>query len=128
MNWVMVNAPCSCTGTLRRNPEMKYRVDMSMVQQLIERQRQVFANGLRYLRRDGRIVYSTCSVLKWENQDQVAEFCQTHGLRMVDKPLNLLPAAQRNDGFFAATLAFRTEARIQVPHGLPFETSDTTEE
>jgi len=101
MDWVLADVPCSGTGTLRRNPEMKWKIDAPLLKRLTDEQRQIFAQALPYVRPGGRIVYATCSIFPEENEDQ-AEFFRFHyGLVPEGKPLSILPSEGGMDGFFA---------------------------
>lgn len=104
MDWVLVDAPCSGSGTLRRNPDMKWKFDPSMIDALIAEQRTIFAEALSFLRKDGKIVYATCSVLPQENEEQVNFFMERHQLEMVTSPFCSSPLENCMDGFFAVVL------------------------
>ena len=104
MDWVLVDAPCSGTGTLRRNPDMKWRLTPAMIERLTIEQRTIFANALKYLKPNGTIVYATCSVLACENQEQIDHFQKVYNLKLVAPPFSSLPKPGEMDGFFAATL------------------------
>lgn len=104
MDWVLVDAPCSGTGTLRRNPDMKWKFDDEMVDRLIGQQRMIFEKALSFLKPDGRIVYATCSLLKEENQDQVEHFLSTYQLQIEGNPFQTLPSTGGMDGFFGVVL------------------------
>lgn len=104
MDWILLDVPCSGTGTLRRNPDMKWRIKESQIENLIETQREIFANALPFLKPGGRIVYSTCSVLDVENGDQVDYFIEKYGLEVVGSPFTSLPKEGKMDGFFAVVL------------------------
>jgi 16S rRNA (cytosine967-C5)-methyltransferase len=71
---VLVDAPCSGSGTWRRRPDAKWRVSAANVAQRIEEQRAVLGLGRQLVRPGGRLVYVTCSILPEENIDQVAWF------------------------------------------------------
>ena len=68
---VLVDAPCSGLGTLRRNPDLKWRQDMPAIEQMAARQLEILQSASRLLRPGGRLVYATCSLLQQENE-QVA--------------------------------------------------------
>lgn len=70
---VMVDAPCSGSGTLRRNPALKWRLRPRTVERLARRQLDILRNGARYVRPGGILVYATCSLLPQENR-QVIEY------------------------------------------------------
>ncbi|MEA2204108.1 MAG: rRNA (cytosine967-C5)-methyltransferase [Blastocatellia bacterium] len=71
---VLVDAPCSGTGTLRHNPEIRWRVTEDDIQELASQQKLILNNVASLLRRGGRLIYSTCSVEPEENEDVVRAF------------------------------------------------------
>ena len=73
---VLVDAPCSGTGTLRRNPEIRWRISPADIDDLSGRQRQLLANAARVVKPGGRLVYSTCSVEPEENEAVVQAFLE----------------------------------------------------
>jgi 16S rRNA (cytosine967-C5)-methyltransferase len=121
---VLVDAPCSGLGTLRRNPDLKWRQSPKAVQELTEKQTSILASAARLVKSGGRLVYATCSVLPEENEAiaqafsaahpnfvplsaadtltelkvaNAASLCTTDGLY-----LRLWPHLHATDGFFAA--------------------------
>jgi 16S rRNA (cytosine967-C5)-methyltransferase len=121
---VLVDAPCSGLGTLRRNPDLKWRQSPKAVQELTEKQTSILASAARLVKSGGRLVYATCSVLPEENEAiaqafsaahpnfeplsaadtltelkvaNAASLCTTDGLY-----LRLWPHIHATDGFFAA--------------------------
>jgi 16S rRNA (cytosine967-C5)-methyltransferase len=103
MDWVIVDTPCSGTGTYRRNPDLKWKFETLDLPSLIEEQRQIFDAALSYLHPHGTIVYMTCSILPEENEEQIAYFQQKHALTVVEK-FQTLPLLDGQDGFFAVSL------------------------
>lgn len=116
---VLVDAPCSGLGTLRRNPDLKWRQDETAVAELVEKQKAILASAARLLRPGGRLVYATCSLLTAENDQVVSEFLSEHkdfalqpasavlskfGMDYAQDCLQLLPHQHDTDGFFAAIL------------------------
>jgi 16S rRNA (cytosine967-C5)-methyltransferase len=99
MDWVLVDAPCSGTGTLRRNPDMKWKFDKSILDRLIEEQRAIFREALRFMKSNGKIVYATCSILPMENEAQAAFFEKEYGLRQINT-FSSSPKKGEMDGFF----------------------------
>ena len=71
---VLVDAPCTGTGTLRRNPEIRWRVTPADVSQLAALQRRIIRRAAAAVRPGGRLIYSTCSVESEENEQVVAAF------------------------------------------------------
>lgn len=100
MDWVLVDAPCTGTGTLRRNPDMKWKYSNDLLQRLLGQQRVIFEKALSFLKPDGRIVYATCSLLKEENEMQAKHFLTTYNLEPVGEYLRTTPQEGKMDGFF----------------------------
>lgn len=104
MDWVLVDSPCTGTGTIRRNPDMKWKFSMEMVERLLGQQRMIFEKALSFLKPEGHIVFATCSLLHQENRSQVEHFCKTYSLELVGQPFESLPSIGGMDGFFGAVL------------------------
>lgn len=102
VDWVLADVPCSGTGTLRRNPDAKWKIDAPMIERLIQQQREIVAQALEHLKPGGHFIYSTCSLLAEENQAQVEYFLKHHPIELEDT-LSLLPQEGGMDGFFAAS-------------------------
>ncbi len=99
MEWVLVDAPCSGLGTIRRNPDMKWKIDSEVIERLHLEQREIFKKALDFLHPKGQIVYTTCSILPKENEEQTAHFIKTFGLEIV-KELKIFPQEGGMDGFY----------------------------
>jgi 16S rRNA (cytosine967-C5)-methyltransferase len=100
---ILIDAPCSGTGTLGRNPEIKWRLTPADLDDLHGRQAALLANARAVLAPDGLLVYSTCSLEAEENEEVVASVCPgliTHTMRR-------LPGRDPGDGFFAAVIGCR---------------------
>jgi 16S rRNA (cytosine967-C5)-methyltransferase len=97
---ILVDTPCSGTGTLSRNPEIKWRIQPGDIGRFPPMQRRILEHSLAHLKPQGLLVYSTCSLEREENEDVVAGFpvVRTH-LR--------LPGRDPGDGFFAAVMSPR---------------------
>ncbi len=117
---VLVDAPCSGLGTLRRNPDLKFRQSAQSVAELNVKQAAILDSAARLLKQGGRLIYATCSLLHEENQGIVQAFLAAHpdfvllpagevlrqqhiGLAMGDY-LQLTPQQHNTDGFFAALM------------------------
>ena len=107
MDWVLVDVPCSGTGTLRRNPDLKWKCSQEMVERLVEEQRMIFDQALPYLSPGGTIIYATCSLLREENDDQIKRFLSVHPLALAGEPFRSRPKRGMMDGFFAAALRWQ---------------------
>lgn len=104
MDWVLVDAPCSGSGTLRRNPDMKWRFSPEMVERLVTEQQAIFQDALTFLKDGGKIVYATCSVFPEENHHQVDAFQKTFSLQ-VETVHESFPIPNGMDGMFGAVLS-----------------------
>ncbi|MGS0741419.1 RsmB/NOP family class I SAM-dependent RNA methyltransferase [Glaciimonas sp. GG7] len=115
---VLVDAPCSGLGTLRRNPDVKWRQTPDAIVEMNAKQTAILSSAARLVKSGGRLVYGTCSLLDEENEAIATQFLATHedfslvpmkdvlaeqkiDLEMQDY-LKLLPHLHRTDGFFAA--------------------------
>lgn len=99
---VLVDAPCSGSGTLRRNPELRLREpDLAA---LAATQRAILDAAATLVKPGGRLVYATCSVLAAENRDVVRGFLPMHADFAAAGELELLPHRDGTDGFYAARL------------------------
>ncbi|NRF86501.1 RsmB/NOP family class I SAM-dependent RNA methyltransferase [Burkholderia gladioli] len=122
---VLVDAPCSGLGTLRRNPDLKWRQTRDSIEELAPKQGSILASAARLVKPGGRLVYATCSVLEAENEAIVVQFLAAHP-DFVLVPANKVLAEQRialdtgdylslwphrhaTDGFFAAVLERRAK-------------------
>ena len=116
---VLVDAPCSGTGTWRRNPDARWRALGDGLDNLLPLQARILASAARLVKPGGRLVYATCSLLPEENEAQVAAFLAAHPAFQVTPLreaapqltgsahpdyLSLTPARHDTDGFFAAVL------------------------
>jgi 16S rRNA (cytosine967-C5)-methyltransferase len=100
---ILVDAPCSGTGTLGRNPEIRWRLRPADVEELHEKQCRILANALGCLGPGGRLVYSTCSLEKRENEDVVERVSRDTGFRVLQTSYRI-PGRDLGDGFFAGVL------------------------
>jgi 16S rRNA (cytosine967-C5)-methyltransferase len=119
---VLVDAPCSGLGTLRRNPDLKWRQSPKALEELGAKQREILAGAARLVKPGGRLVYATCSLLRSENEAvaeafaaaqpdfeplkaaETLEAAQVGRAAEVDTAgyLRLWPHRHQTDGFFAA--------------------------
>ncbi len=131
---VLVDAPCSGLGTLRRNPDLKWRQNPKLVAELSAKQTAILQSAARLLKPGGRLVYATCSLLKEENEHiaeafsvanpgfhllQAAEVLTQAGVENAPKLcsgafLRLWPHQHQTDGFFAAVWQKAESASIEV--------------
>lgn len=109
---VLLDAPCSGTGTLRHNPEIRWRLQPSDIAELSAKQKGILTNAAAMVRRGGVLIYSTCSLENEENEAVVVDFCETHPdfeVSPLNAPASLLtreagvrtwPHRDDTDGFF----------------------------
>jgi 16S rRNA (cytosine967-C5)-methyltransferase len=121
---VLVDAPCSGTGTWRRQPELRWRLTPQRLEALKNTQAWLLEDGARHTKPGGRLIYVTCSLLPSENQDQIAAFLERQsdfallparnvwgesvGTELppgMDEFFHATPFTTGMDGFFAAVLA-----------------------
>lgn len=122
----VVDAPCSGTGTWRRSPDAKYRLTPEALKELNKTQAELLEKAFNHIRRGGRVVYITCSILRDENEDIIEAFLSRHAdavpvnLRHLwedkldgrypgqdDFMLRMNPLLTRTDGFFVCILEKR---------------------
>jgi 16S rRNA (cytosine967-C5)-methyltransferase len=117
---VLVDAPCSGLGTLRRNPDLKWRQTPQDIAELTAKQQSILGRAARLVKNGGKLVYATCSLLKEENEQIVEAFLSNNpDFRLANASdilaqqqialdtgdyLKLLPHIHHTDGFFAAVL------------------------
>lgn len=120
---VLVDAPCSGTGTWRRNPDAKWHLQRDDLSRLVALQASILDSAQRLVKPGGRLVYATCSMLAEENDEQVSAFLERHvdfervpiadvwrDVIGTDCPadgttLSLTPLRHGTDGFFVAVMA-----------------------
>ncbi|HZS81224.1 MAG TPA: RsmB/NOP family class I SAM-dependent RNA methyltransferase [Stellaceae bacterium] len=124
---VFIDAPCTGTGTWRRNPDAKWRLAPTDLAELTRLQARILDSACRLAKPGGRLVYATCSLLREENEARIEEFLSAHpdfallpiapiwretvGGRMpaAGDTLRLTPARHGTDGFFVAVLERRAD-------------------
>lgn len=135
---VLVDAPCSGLGTLRRNPDLKWRQSMDAIKELQAKQYSILSAAAKLLKVGGRLVYATCSLLEQENQEIVQTFLQHHphyelldpkevlggafpikeglpvGANASNSWWQLWPHLHETDGFFAAIMTKKSQTTNQL--------------
>jgi len=117
----LVDAPCSGTGTWRRNPDLKWRFTPTDLEEVVAIQQSILQSAARLVKPGGWLIYATCSILRDENEQQIEEFLKnSSNFRVVcakkiwdnsppseSEPVSYLsvnPHQDGVDGFFAAVL------------------------
>jgi 16S rRNA (cytosine967-C5)-methyltransferase len=111
---ILIDAPCSNSGVIAKRPEVKDRVNSKVIKRLSKLQYDLISNAATFLKVDGSLVYSTCSILPEENEDVIELFIKNNPNFMVepassftpigDTYLKVLPGTYYTDGVFAARL------------------------
>ena len=115
MDRVILDVPCTGTGTWRRNPESRWRINPETVKDYLKTQRELLGEAWDAVKPGGRVAYMTCSILKCENEDQIERFLSNHddatlvpirknGIEKLAGTLQLSPFSRGTDGFFVAIL------------------------
>ena len=102
-NKLLLDVPCSGLGVLKRNPDAKWKLNPETIERTKKIQEDILSNYSKMLSTGGLMVYSTCSILPSENQNQVANFLQANPNFELLKDKTLLPS-QGYDGFYMALL------------------------
>jgi len=124
---VLLDAPCSGTGTLRRHPEIKWRLTPEEIQRMAEQQKALLEEAARWVAPGGWLIYATCSVEREENEDVIDAFLASrHEFRLVvpsvaepfrteARYIRTFPHRHGMDGFFAAVLERSPDAAAERP-------------
>lgn len=104
---VLIDAPCTGLGTLKRSPDLKWKLQPDFVQKVIDRQAQLLQSYSKIVKPGGKMVYATCSILPQENQEQIKAFLATEegtNFSLVQDE-KISPAKTGYDGFYMALLS-----------------------
>jgi 16S rRNA (cytosine967-C5)-methyltransferase len=115
MDLVLIDAPCTGTGAWRRNPDAKWRMRPGALDQRQKEQAEVLDRAVPLLKRDGRIAYITCSVLKEENGVQVRAFLERHSSFAIDAPGTVIKALGERAFMFAKAARLSEEGILMTP-------------
>ncbi len=106
---VIADLPCSGLGVLGRKADIKYRITRQACEELAALQREILGIVQQYVKPGGILIYSTCTIHRAENEENVSWFLQQHSDFCLEKQQQILPKKGENDGFFLAKL--RKESR-----------------
>lgn len=101
---ILMDAPCSGSGTLRRQPDLKWRLSPDFLAQIQTRQREILQCYAPMLQSGGKLVYATCSIFPAENERQIEWFLNRNSDFELEEQRSISPAATGFDGFFMARL------------------------
>ncbi len=103
---VLIDAPCSGLGVLKRNPDTKWKLDSSFLKELQETQQEILQSYSKIVKPEGELLYATCSILPSENQQQIKTFLNSESGKefTLQKEVTLFPSETGFDGFYMALL------------------------
>ncbi|HHC80033.1 MAG TPA: methyltransferase domain-containing protein [Flavobacteriia bacterium] len=105
---VLIDAPCSGLGVLRRNPDAKWKLQAEFINNIQKTQAEILNTYAKMVKAGGKLVYATCSILPSENEKQVENFLNSHKAFNFIAEKKILPSVSGYDGFYMALLE-RTE-------------------
>ncbi len=97
---VLVDAPCSGLGVIRRKPEIKYKENNQEINELPGKQLGILSASSKYVKPGGVLMYSTCTINPYENERVVSDFLRKNPMFRVDQTKQMLPHVHKTDGFF----------------------------
>jgi 16S rRNA (cytosine967-C5)-methyltransferase len=101
---VLVDAPCSGLGTIRRKPEIKYKNYSDAISTLPAKQLSILSASAQYVKPGGLLIYSTCTINPYENERVVSDFLRRNKSFKSEETMQLLPNVNGTDGFFICKL------------------------
>lgn len=101
---VLIDAPCSGIGVLKRNPDSKWKLNADFLDRIRKTQAAILDQYASMVKNGGKMVYATCSILPSENENQVAQFLEKHKDFTLVKDKKVSPATSGFDGFYMALL------------------------
>jgi 16S rRNA (cytosine967-C5)-methyltransferase len=112
---VMIDAPCTGTGSWRRNPDAKWRIRPGALAERLNEQQTVLERAATLVKSGGRIAYVTCSVLAEENNDQVGSFLARHPDFSVEKPADVAKVLGERAYLFARAALISDQGLLMTP-------------
>lgn len=99
---VIADLPCSGLGVMRRKKDIRYRMTLSKIKELAELQREILSVVCHYVKPGGKLIYSTCTISRQENEDNTRWFLQTFADFRLLHDRQILPSIDGGDGFYIA--------------------------
>jgi 16S rRNA (cytosine967-C5)-methyltransferase len=100
---VLMDVPCSGLGVLGKKRDIKYNVTPESMESLLDLQKAIVDASWKYVKKDGTLMYSTCTINKKENQDMVQYICEKYPF-VLEEDKQILPGIMKADGFYFARL------------------------
>ena len=100
---LLIDAPCSGLGVLKRNPDSKWKIDQDFIDRIKGEQQQILQDYSKILKKGGQMIYATCSILPSENNEQVKRFLETNPDFSLIKDEKIMPS-EGYDGFYMALI------------------------
>jgi 16S rRNA (cytosine967-C5)-methyltransferase len=101
---VLIDAPCSGLGVLKRNPDAKWKLQPEFIDNIRKTQQEIIQSYSKLVKKGGKLVYATCSIFPSENENQVATFLESNDEYILIRDKTVLPSESGFDGFYMALL------------------------
>jgi len=101
---VLIDAPCSGLGVLKRNPDSKWKMQPEFIDRIRETQAEILDSYSGLVKKGGKLVYATCSILPSENEKQIELFLANHPEFKLIKDQKISPVLSGFDGFYMALM------------------------
>ncbi len=102
---VLLDVPCTGTGVLRRNPDIRWRLYPDDVEQMMKEQNEILNRYSAMVKKDGKLIYATCSIFPCEGEDRIREFLSSHSDSWeLEEEMRTNPVLEDGDGFYFAKL------------------------
>ncbi len=103
---VLLDVPCSGTGVLRRNPDIRWNLHSDDLSRLHETQQQLLDSGSKMVKEGGKLIYATCSIWPSEGEEQIRSFLEKNTDWKLEDEYRTDPVQENSDGFYMARLIF----------------------
>lgn len=103
---VLLDVPCSGTGVLRRNPDIRWNLHSEDLSRLHQTQQQLLENGSKMVKEGGKLIYATCSIWPSEGEEQIRSFLEKNTDWKLEDEYRTDPVQENSDGFYMARLIF----------------------
>jgi len=104
---LLLDVPCTGTGVIKRNPDAKWRINQNLLEDVLEKQKDILESYVRMLRKGGKFVYATCTLFPEENERQIEAFLSENNSFELEEMKYIYPSETNFDGFFMARLKKR---------------------